>query len=138
MQPWLGIVLLGKDIENRNWPTQYRGPVLLHASKTWDKESFPFEKKTGRFWSNSKLPFPEGMSWEMEGYPQGGFCGMVTITDCVARSNSPWFFGKYGFVLKDARAVTFTPLRGQLGFFDVPDDIVQKLLSTSPSEFRPK
>ena len=31
-QPWAHRILReGKDIENRDWPTRYRGPVLIHA-----------------------------------------------------------------------------------------------------------
>ena len=29
-----------KKIENRDWKTQYRGPVLLHASKSFEKDAF--------------------------------------------------------------------------------------------------
>ena len=34
-QPWASaLFLLGKDVENRTWFTTYRGPLLIHASKT--------------------------------------------------------------------------------------------------------
>ena len=33
-QPWAWMILYaGKDIENREWPTRFRGRVLIHASK---------------------------------------------------------------------------------------------------------
>lgn len=33
-QPWAWMILhAGKDIENREWPTRFRGRVLIHASK---------------------------------------------------------------------------------------------------------
>lgn len=33
-QPWAWHILnSGKDIENRDWPTRFRGRVLIHASK---------------------------------------------------------------------------------------------------------
>jgi hypothetical protein len=32
-QPWADLIVNGsKNIENRSWPTSYRGPVLIHAS----------------------------------------------------------------------------------------------------------
>lgn len=41
-QPWAHAILaLGKNVENRSWPTSYRGPLLIHASKTkafYDRE----------------------------------------------------------------------------------------------------
>ena len=36
-QPWAQLVASGaKDVENRTWPTRYRGPVLIHASQRAD------------------------------------------------------------------------------------------------------
>jgi len=32
-QPWAWLLLNGKDIENRDWYTKYRGPLAIHASK---------------------------------------------------------------------------------------------------------
>lgn len=33
-QPWASLIALGvKTIETRSWPTNYRGPVLIHAGK---------------------------------------------------------------------------------------------------------
>jgi|ERR1700687_42153 len=32
-QPWASLIVSGaKDVENRTWPTRYRGTVLIHAS----------------------------------------------------------------------------------------------------------
>jgi hypothetical protein len=35
-RPWPGLILRhGKNIENRGWSTQYRGPMWIHAAKPW-------------------------------------------------------------------------------------------------------
>jgi len=35
-QPWATLVAIGaKQIETRSWKTDYRGPLAIHASKTW-------------------------------------------------------------------------------------------------------
>lgn len=35
MQPWASLLALGiKTIETRRWATDYRGPLLIHASKS--------------------------------------------------------------------------------------------------------
>lgn len=35
-QPWAWAIAAGhKDIENRTWATSYRGPLAIHAGKTW-------------------------------------------------------------------------------------------------------
>jgi len=34
-QPWAALIVSGiKDVENRTWPTRYRGQLLIHASRT--------------------------------------------------------------------------------------------------------
>jgi hypothetical protein len=42
-QPWAWAILhAGKTVENRTWSTKYRGPLLIHASKTrtsYDREA---------------------------------------------------------------------------------------------------
>jgi hypothetical protein len=32
---WLFILHGGKDVENRDWPTRFRGTVYLHSSSWW-------------------------------------------------------------------------------------------------------
>lgn len=49
---------------------------------------------------------------------RGGIIGVAEIVDCVETSDSPWFFGRYGFVLRNARPVEFFPVKGALQFFD--------------------
>lgn len=131
MQPWASMIVLGyKPVENRTWKTSYRGPLLIHAGKRFDYEAFwwimanrkdlgvpawclePHAKEILR--SNSKS----------HGFPVGGIIGQVLLSDCVsmdARGPKRWFFGPYGFLMQMARELPFRPLRGQLGFFEVPD-----------------
>jgi hypothetical protein len=35
---------------------------------------------------------------------------------------------QFGFVLEDIRPTPFVPMRGSLGFFDVPEDLVRRAL----------
>jgi hypothetical protein len=51
---------------------------------------------------------------------RGGIIGSVEIVDCVDRSDSPWFFGPWGFILRSPEILPFRPMRGALGLFDVP------------------
>jgi hypothetical protein len=123
-QPWAYLMVNGiKDIENRSWNTNFRGPVLVHASKTFDQDSLDFIKQTITYLENDgngEIVLPEK-------FDMGGIVGTFTITKVVTDSANPWFFGPYGFVVKYARPLPFFPLRGQLNIFDVPDEIVQQL-----------
>lgn len=116
-QPWAWLIVAGhKDIENRDWPTSYRGDCLIHASKSAtraDVENIR-ESLIDDFGSDFGMP-------SFDALPKGGLCGIVTITGCVQRSTSPWFEGQHGFVLDRPRAIPFHPYRGRLGFFNVPE-----------------
>lgn len=105
-----------KDIENRKWSTEVRGTVLIHASKGMTRTEYEQAKNFafGEVNSNIHVPVP----WLLG---KGGIIGSVDIIGCVSDHHSPWFFGKYGFVLANAKPLPFRPWRGQLGFFEVPD-----------------
>ena len=94
----------GKDVENRDWPTKGRGWFIVHAGV-----------------SKSELA-----DSQMD-LPRGGIVGMARIVDCVTDWDSPWFFGKYGFVLRAAFPVPLIPCRGQLGFFMPPQEALDAL-----------
>ena len=65
-QPWASLIINGyKQYEFRSWRTSFRGPVLIHASGTIEKE------KLKRF---------ESLNLD---YPTGKIIGQVTITDCI-------------------------------------------------------
>lgn len=110
----------GKDVENRDWPTRGRGWVIVHAGM-----------------SKSELDKDDGLHQAM---PRGGVVGMTRIVDCVEQMDSSWFFGKYGFVLKDAFSLPLIPCRGQFGFFALPPDVCKQVAAAvrtsahSPSE----
>jgi len=106
-QPWAWAILYaGKDIENRSWWTGVRERILIHAGKKIDKEGWEWIE--GRF----GLTIPRDI-------PTGGIVGSVELTHCVKYDQSPWFFGPFGFTLKDPMVLNFRPMRGQLGFFQV-------------------
>lgn len=117
-QPWSWAILFaGKDIENRSWWTRFRGRVLIHASKGMTKGEFEDFIQTAHAISTTDS-FPAGLTIPaFDDLPRGGIVGEAEIVDCVTRSDSPWFFGPYGFVLRNARPLPFRPCKGKLGFF---------------------
>lgn len=119
---WFAILYMGKDIENRDWPTRFRGPVLLHASKWFDAEEirddFAFARQTAE---GQGVTVPGPITLGDLRKLGGHIVGKVEIVDCVSSSASPWFFGKHGFVLRNPVAFANpTPVKGALGFFRVP------------------
>ena len=135
----------GKNVENRTWNTYHRGLLLIHASKQFDSEHLEWLKRNQ---SKLSITLPDH-------FRHGVIIGIVTLTKVMRKTGggsimsghgqsmgdtqcevellrkenseyfSPWFFGPYGFVLKDAQEFKVSiPYRGSLGLFEVPDDII--------------
>lgn len=123
-QPWAWLILRGgKDIENRDWPTKVRGRVLVHAAKALARDEWvgAWDFAVGSKPRPNYRPADDALRLTPKTIERGGIVGSVEVVDCVQRSDSPWFMGRYGFVLRDPRPLPFVPWRGQLGFFDVPE-----------------
>ena len=95
----------GKDVENRSWGTRGRGWFIVHAGV-----------------SKTELDMLDQAQAAM---PRGGVVGMARIVDCVTEMESRWFFGPFGFVLRDAFPLPIVPCRGQLGFFNLEPDTLR-------------
>jgi hypothetical protein len=124
-QPWLwAMENLGKDIENRSWPTQVRGTICLHAGLGMKQAEFSDAMEdifqilgADDRCVKSRLEMKADAHREYEA-TKGRIIATVDIVDCVTESTSPWFFGRYGFVLANFRRVEPIAVRGKLGFFD--------------------
>jgi hypothetical protein len=115
-QPWAWLIVHGyKDIENRTWATSYRGDFLVHAGKGMTHDEYD-EACSVAF---QILGIGFDLIPTFDDLPRGGIVGAAKIIECVKASESPWFFGDYGFVIKGAIEIPFMPYRGQLGFFEV-------------------
>lgn len=121
-QPWAWLVLHGgKDIENRTWHTKHRGRFLVHASagctrKQW-AEAVSFALEVGLIKHPAEVP-------PINELPRGGIIGSVDLVDSVDTSGLAWYMGEKAFVLHDPKPLPFTRLKGRLGFFEVPDELV--------------
>jgi hypothetical protein len=119
-QPWAWAILMAdKDIENRCWPTRFRGRFLIHAAKGCTQNEY-LEAKTfilhtaNNEHHDKNIIFPE---WE--NLKRGGIIGVAEIAGCVENSDSPWFAGPFGFVIRNAQPLEIFPCRGSLGFFHI-------------------
>jgi hypothetical protein len=126
-QPWAHLVVTGvKNVENRTWYSQVRGPILIHAGKTVDKGG---------------LRWCEDHGIELPAYlPTGGIVGRVNLVGMVAYAADgilectpdpeinpatiedevrKWLGPEsVGFVLRDPQPLPFKPCLGRLGFFE--------------------
>jgi hypothetical protein len=111
-----------KMVENRDWPTLFRGRFLVHASKGMTHDEYDEAAQLAYDIRDDveELPLFE----EIE---RGGIVGSVELVDCIEKGTAEslenadaWFFGRYGFMLRAPEVLPFRPFPGRLGFFDVP------------------
>ena len=103
-QPWAHLICFGgKDIENRKWRTKFRGRLFIHSAKVDDVEALEKYEELGVIKSDDLV--------------RGAIIGSVEVVDCVSESDSPWFDGPNGFVLKNPRPEIVEFCRGKLGLW---------------------
>jgi hypothetical protein len=106
-QPWAWAIVYGnKNIENRTWQTEYRGPVLIHAGRQLDPDFslMDMEQRVGRM-----IPALERRT--------GGIVGIVDVVGMTRASKSDWFCGPWGWQLNNPRPLDFVACRGALSLF---------------------
>lgn len=130
-QPWAWAILHGgKSVENRTWPTSYRGPLLINASKS--KASY--DAQDADEWRERygvELPAWESMV-------KGAIVGVAELVACVRSDGTgvsdqqrewlaghPYTEGPWCWILKSPRVFAEPiPYRGMQGLFNVPDDVI--------------
>lgn len=119
-QPWAWLVVNGrKPIENRDWTTSYRGPLLIHASKTITRKYYDQVLASLR---EADLAAAAAAVPAFEQLELGGIVGQAELVNCWTEHPSPWFTGEIGWELANAKPLPFMAWKGALGFFHVPAD----------------
>lgn len=117
-QPWAWAIFNGKDIENRDWPTNYRGPLAIHAGKGMTADEYV---------QASQFIFEKGGAWPpyRPDLVFGAILGVVELVDCTPLHPSAWFQGAYGFVLANPRPLANpVPCKGALSLWEPPADVL--------------
>ena len=130
-QPWAWLIAKGiKDVENRSWPTDFRGRIYIHAGAKFDTQAM-LDNRLCPWLAEALIDDETGKQLDelhRNFNRHGAIIGEVDLFDCKYQYDlmdndfcSPWAeSGKYGFYL--ANAVLYDepiPCRGQLGFFGV-------------------
>ena len=123
-QPWAWLILhAGKDIENRDWQTTFRGRILIHAGKGMTVTEFADAMD---FYEDRILDRKLWAMPKIDELARGALVGSVEVVGMTAQSDSPWFFGTYGWQLRNPIAFKKPiPWKGALGLFEVPDHVVE-------------
>jgi hypothetical protein len=85
-QPYASLIAHGiKNIENRTWPTKFRGTIYIHASKSNAGSLYELLRESqleamNNSWTNSYYP----------DRPTSAIIGQVDVVDCVVNHYSIW------------------------------------------------
>jgi hypothetical protein len=124
-QPHAQAIALGiKPYETRHWPTDYRGPLVIHAAKKVfryaDDPNYYLQVRTRMNAANFDLQYLD----------YGRALCVVAVVDCIPTEKlyleEPWGFwgdftaGRYAFKLENVRKIT-PPLfvAGRQKFFNI-------------------
>lgn len=115
-QPWAAaITYADKRVENRTWPTSYRGPVLIHASRTMDRRHGPMVAAAVR-----------GLQLDM-----GAVLAVARITACHEDDGecTPWSLpGYFHHVLDEVTALPLPiPWAGAQGLWVPPAALMDRV-----------
>lgn len=95
---------LGKDVENRSWPTKFRGRILIHAGKSYSAQNL------------------EMLGLSADDLHCGQIIGSVEIVDCVRDSRSSWASSdSWHWILRNPTRLA-RPIwaKGRLSIYEVP------------------
>ncbi len=140
-QPWASLLACGiKPIENRGWACKHRGPLLIHASKTWGDDEEEAYKSLLQTAIDHRDTRRQDILFQSRAL-RGGLVGVAMMRSCCHERDwyeegglpfdgwQNWFVGPYGYFLTRARAFArMVPWRGQQGLFRVPVNAVSAQL----------
>lgn len=132
-QPWAWLICAGyKDVENRSWTTNYRGPLYIHAGKSFDWDALNylewenpaaakaiiehFKLDRSMVLTSCKLN-PNAMD------EFGAIVGCVDLVGVETNASSKWAEpGLYHWMVANPMQIEPIPLRGQLQIFKAEID----------------
>jgi len=134
-QPYADLILLPKTdsrfkrVENRTWPTRFRGPLLIHAGKSRD-------------WlcENPRQPGYDDYGFKLDEIVFGAIVGVVDVINSLPADqveqvypqlkghqhiNGPWCI----VMCNVRRFATPIPYKGAQGLFEVPAEVVAEQMA---------
>lgn len=108
-QPWAWLIVNGyKDIENRSWRTNHRGPLLIHAGR--DESEFT-DDKADHILKKYRVEIPEILKF-------GCVIGVADLVACHLSHPSKWYVpGNYAWEFANPRLLRPRPCKGALNLF---------------------
>lgn len=82
-QPWASLIFAGKNVENRNWSTGYRGRIAIHASVA---AAPPGQRQKAEHLADMGY----APRLDLADLPRGAVLGTVELVGVEREHESPW------------------------------------------------
>jgi hypothetical protein len=133
IEPWATLIALGaKRIETRSWPTRFRGPFLVHASRALPRQNIALCQREPIRGILAAAGYPTHAA-----LPRGAIVGAARLVDCrlitpeteappLERDVDHFSPGRFAWYLTEPRRLAApVPARGMLGFWRVPEPVAR-------------
>lgn len=130
LQPWAQLVVVGaKQFETRSWSTPYRGPLAIHASKGFTRETAKLVMQCEPF----KAVLSEAGFPLLSLMPRGAIIAVVNLVDVVPAPSAlerarnvfletafgDFSKGRFAWIFDNVRALARPiPAKGMLGLWE--------------------
>lgn len=133
-QPWAWAMfsVRPKDVENRSWTTDYRGPIAIHAATADAKREANAWPAMQQLLTHYGIA-PEDSTLHLV---RGAVIGVVDLVDIRDDSSSPWAMpGFHHWVLENPRRLPEPSyIRGQQGLRALPGGLSDFYLSEAAAQ----
>lgn len=121
LQPWASLIAIGaKRFETRSWPTSYRGPIAIHAGKSW-----PDAVKNNEISEHiHKALCWKGGFGKFSDIPRGSVIAIADLVEC-------WAIDGYGHSLNWHPGVNDTE---EKHYYAYPSSLIGKTIM--PTDFK--
>jgi hypothetical protein len=147
-QPWATLLAVGANrIETRSWPTNFRGPLAIHAALGFPPHAAalcrqsPYAEALAAAGYHSAADLPRGKIISVGVLEELLRCDQASAASVTRQSRAgqlppgelafgDFSAGRFGFVMAAMRALPSpVPARGMLGLWTVPPAIEQQVLA---------
>lgn len=144
-EPWASLMRYGaKRIETRSWPTDYRGPLLICASKRWTRELRQYAAERPYSTALAGRPCHPGMAVALvelvacdstQTLLGGDVGGFSALPGSFEEAFGDYYPGRFGWCTRPI-CLDFEPfaVRGAQGLFEVhlPPEVETRVCEVAP------
>jgi hypothetical protein len=131
-RPWPVLIARGiKKIENRSWSPEPRlrpgDWIAIHGGKQVDLRCQPLALERG---------VSIDIFFDNPSNTEGAIVAVAQYEGFITKSDDPWFFGPYGWLLPKVVEIPPVKIKGALGLWDIPAPVLDRVREAYREAYR--